>query len=78
MLGGEIHTLLHLVCVPKAIKFAINSNYQRVTSWKITFYYMIKVKLQLDDDNVYPNRFTCVFPEQSQPQTPLNHVSLPK
>jgi len=23
---------------------------------------MIKVKLQLDDDNVYPNRFTCVFP----------------
>lgn len=39
--------------LPKTIKIAINSNYQRITSWKITFYYMIKVKLQLDDDNVY-------------------------
>lgn len=39
--------------LPKTIKIAINSNYQRITSWKITFYYMIKVKLQLDDYNVY-------------------------
>lgn len=56
--------------LPVTIKIAINSNYQRITSWKITFYYMIKVKLQLDDDNVHWNRFTCVvFPQQTANST---------